>query len=393
MKRRFTIKGSDSLFTLEATAAEIEALDPAQPIEIHLARHRGSQFFKESRIALLIATAARTGRHVTIIDWHKEWLERDAKRCGDIDLYFKYSLAGIAAVTYATRICNTSDNELSRAQAAGLRESVASAGGILEPETSGRGKSLTFCAFDGEWGDPPELAAVINDPTGFGHIFQRYRNRYFEVEHKGVGLPFTKPTREADSALTSFIFELYQNAFEHGRLDINNAEIRGLRFLKLQKHIHSNIKAFLAYAQDFGPLQDYIANRTPERGTFTYYEITIADHGMGLLERFLYTRPDFSREAASYEQGHALINRLLTTALTSKKDFPGAGYGLQRALRAIDTLEGFISLRTHQYWLYGHYDQDNKRLEQVGLQPVPTGSLLPKAVGTVFNILLPLRKD
>jgi hypothetical protein len=392
MRRRFTIKGTDSLSTLEATAAEIEALDPAQPIEIHLARHRGSQFFKESRIALLIATAARTGRHVTIMDWHKEWLDGDAERYGDIDLYFTYSLAGIAAVTYATRICNTSGNELSHAQAAGLRESVASAGGILEPETFGRGKSLTFCAFDSEWGDPPELAVVINDPTGFGHILQRYRKRYFEVE-QGVGLPFTKNTREADSALTSFIFELYQNAFEHGRLDVNNAEIRGLRFLKIQKHIHSNLEAFLAYAQDFGPLQDYIAKRTPERGTFKYYEITIADHGMGLLERFRYTRPDFSCEADSYEQGHALINRLLTTALTSKKDFPGAGYGLQHALRAIDTLEGFISLRTHRYWLYGQYDQDNNRLEQVGLQPVPTRSLLPKAVGTIFNILLPLRKD
>lgn len=86
MPHRFEIKAEDDLLMLETIAAGIQALPPDEPVEIRLARKLGSQFFKESRIASLLISIVRAGRHLTVSDWHNEWRE------ADVSSYFQQSL-------------------------------------------------------------------------------------------------------------------------------------------------------------------------------------------------------------------------------------------------------------------------------------------------------------
>lgn len=382
MPHRFEIKAGDDLLMLEAIGASIQALPPHEPVEIRLARKLGSQFFKESRIASLLGSVARAGRHLTVSDWYNEWRE------ADISSYFQHSLPGMAAATYAGRICNLTGAELPTPQRT-LRQEVALAGGILEPkEHGGRGNSITFCSFDGESGESLVFATAIGNPSELKRLFHLYRKRYLET---GTGESFSEQTRKADDALTNFIYEVYQNSFEHGRLDGGNAELFGLRFFRLRKHIDFRKESFLNHAEGFPALRDYLELRTPNAGSFKYYEISISDHGMGLVDRFLATRPDYAATASTMARVD-LLNSLLTSPLTSNKDIPGAGYGLPRALAAVEKLEGFLSLRTDCYWQYGSYTGREMGLDKVGLRAVETTEQLSKVAGTHINILLPLRK-
>ena len=109
-----------------------------------------------------------------------------------------------------------------------------------------------------------------------------------------------------------------------------------------------------------------------------------------MLRRFLAKRPEFSAEAASPEAKLRLLRRLLLESLTSKKGYPGAGFGLERALTAIRALNGFVTLRTDSFWLYSSFA--DAQAAESPLQEVLSSTQLARVAGTHFNALIPLRE-
>jgi hypothetical protein len=370
----------ENLFDLESKLTRLHNLSGHYNIEMRLARNVRSDFFCESRLAALLATA---GRHhnLTVSDWHREWND------DEIEAHYRTSLVGIAAVLHSGRLTNDRGKDLPESREA-LFERIGIAGGLLEPRKGGhRGKSITFCAFDPDWSEPAAFSGTLNQPELFKNLLRRYRRKYLEI---GEGVAHTDITREADDRLGDFIFELYQNTYEHGRLTSDGEPPRGMRYLRLRKYLDRK-EHYIARSEGFEELKAYLEAVVPEGETFKFYEVTVSDNGLGMITRFLKTRSDFLRRPDSTEDSVALVNELLTTPLTSKRDFPGAGYGLPRALDAISRLHGFISLRTDGLWLYGHSAQDDVALPQSGLRSVASTPELGAIVGTHFNILLPLR--
>jgi hypothetical protein len=160
-----------------------------------------------------------------------------------------------------------------------------------------------------------------------------------------------------------------------------------MRYLRLQKYRDTK-EHFMARAEGFQELADYLDKLITPGGGFKFYEVTVSDTGPGIVSHFLRAREDFSPRPRSTKDLVGLVNDLLTKPLTSKRDFPGAGHGLPRALRAISRLRGFISLRTDGLWLYGC---GSDSLAESGLKNVASTAQLGSVVGTHFNILLPLR--
>jgi hypothetical protein len=314
-------------------------------------------------------------------DWYNRWQD------DEIDRHFSTSLVGIAAVFYGEQVTNEVDQVLPRDRDA-LLERVAVNGGLLEPESGGgRGKSLTFCAFDPGWPEPSALAGTLNRKELFVRTFEKYRRDYLEV---GKGMQHTAATREADEHLARFIFELYQNTYEHGRrVGADGKGLPGMRYVRLRKYIDRK-RNFLARATGFEEMTKYLQSVVPE-GDFKFYEVTVSDDGLGMIDHFLNTRPDFKSPKTQSERV-ALVNELVTTSLTSKRDFPGAGGGLPNVLEALRDLRGFVSLRTDQVWLCGHSEDKNESLEKQ-LQPVRCDQAVSRMVGTQVNILLPLRRQ
>lgn len=368
----------ENLFDLENKVARIGKLSGSYNIEMRLARNQRSGFFCESRLAALLATAGQ--RHnLTVSDWHREWSDKE------IELHYRTSLVGVAAVINSGRLTNDRGVDLPDARN-DLVERIGVAGGLLEPRHGGqRGTSITFCSFDPDWSEPAALAGTLNQPEDFKAVMRKYRRKYLEV---GQGVVRTDFTREADDWLGDFIFELYQNAHEHGRSTDGAGGGKGMRYLRLRKY-RDRKENFITRAEGFRELIDYVNALIPRGGVFKFYEIAISDNGPGIVNHFLRMRPDFSPRPQSDRDMVHLVNDLLTKPLSSKRDFPGAGYGLLRALRAVSRLRGFISLRTDGLWLCGSGQSDS--LPERGLTSVASTPQLGSVVGTHFSILLPLR--
>lgn len=374
------ITGKEDLFTLESKLTKGIKTPADEDVTVKLARNLRTDFFAEPRTVALLATLANRGPLI-VRDWHHQWDD------GEIETHFRTALVGVGAMFLASKIKNIKGVPIPDARHS-ILEQIAIRGGLLEPKYgTARSNSITICAFDPEWSEPAALAGKFKTKEAFKLILSRYRRRYLEV---GQGVPHTPVSRRADDQLGDFVFELFQNTIKHGRQSSDNAIMPGMRCVRMRKHFDYKDR-FLSRAQGFEELTNYLSEITPEKGQFKFYEIAVFDCGMGMLGRFLNQRPEFKGSAESLGDQVTLINRLLTQPLTSTPDFPGAGYGLQKALAAISTLEGFVSLRTDRVWLCGHHAQKGDPLHKTGLRPVARQEEFAPIVGTHFNILLPLR--
>jgi hypothetical protein len=142
-------------------------------------------------------------------------------------------------------------------------------------------------------------------------------------------------------------------------------------------------------AESFPELQEYLNQTISGSGTFIFYEVSVSDHGLGIIDRFLATRPEFRSDATILNARIILLNRIVREALSSKYR-TGAGHGLRRALAAVDTLRGFLSLRTDRLWLHHTSATTASLATRLQLIPVESSEDLPLAAGTHFNMLFPL---
>lgn len=391
------VKSADDLQALEGVISKIRAHKMGEEIEIRLARRPKVHLFKESRLVAMLATAAQHGR-LTLHDWHSEWKNEDA------DEYFRNSVASLAAAAYAARLTNAKGVG-PPFSGSNVIEAVAHERGILEPHNARSdvaelvGKSLSFCAFDPEFDEPLSLSGLVNDKNEFVKEFIRLKRRYLEMSQTSqrrqefltgdTPNASASPEQKAEMDLARYVFELYQNGYEHGRLSETDQKIPGLRFICIRRIAPVNEESAAAEAKGFPQLAKYLQERAPQKNRL-FYEVSISDQGLGVLRRFLAKRPEFMKQAESPSGRLELLQRLLTEGLTGKVGNRGAGYGLQRALEAVKKLHGFVSLRTDSFWLFGSFPDARSHSLPILSEAVPSQDLAPVA-GTHFNALIPLK--
>lgn len=388
------VKSTDDLQALETVISKIRAHKVGEEIEIRLARRPKAHLFKESRLVALLATAAQHGQ-LTLHDWHSVWKHED------IEEYFRRSVTSLAAAVHATRLTNAKGVG-PPFSASNVIEAVAHERGILEPHNTRSGvaelvgKSLSFCAFDPEFDEPLSLSGLVNDKNEFVKEFIRLKRRYLETSQRRQEFltadtpnASTSPEQKAEMDLARYVFELYQNGYEHGRLSETDQKIPGLRFICIRRIAPVNEEAAAAEAKGFPQLAKYLEERAPQKNRL-FYEVSISDQGIGVLRRFLAKRPEFMKQAESPSGRLELLQRLLTEGLTGKVGNRGAGYGLQRALEAVKKLHGFVSLRTDSFWLFGSFPDARPHSLPTLSEAVPSQDLAPVA-GTHFNALIPLK--
>ena len=376
-KLTFKVQKANTLLDIEDMIHSVTA-SKARSVDFWLAKDLGSQLFKDTRIVCLFAAAASRGIHTRVIDWLGNPDERHlAERFGE-------TLEGLGSLEYGDEIVDAKKYSIDT-QIRHYRLSVVEKNGIKTPEKT-YGKSLTFCAFDPEMPTPVGFAG-ISGKSDFIRRFLQYRRTCFEI---GVGEGFSDQVPEgADRAIASFAYELWQNAFQHGRLDKDNRDIKGMRYLRVQKHIGHNKRMFIQRAAGFPELRSYLTREIPASGTFKFYEITIGDNGLGIVERFLATRPEFASGALTYEESASLLNRIINESLSSKRSQSGAGHGLEQAIAAVLQLRGFVSIRSGSLWLYYAAGEDANGQVKSRLLSVRHQSTLA-SVGTQFNLIFPL---
>ena len=358
------ITRAHSLPDLEKFLTEVAILR-VSPIKIEVPENFGSQFFKESWMIGLLATAARsTKRRERLTIEHSG----NTKQAGP-ELHFK-SPFGLARVVYGAQ--------------GGTPSSTASLIATKGLVVFGGTQLFTIFAVDPEAPIPVVLGR--NGRDEFLDEFRRLKRKRLETGQP-TGLSTKYPL--SDRLVSELALELFQNTLQHGRFSSTNEELPGLRYLSLARHIGNQRDSLVARAAGFRELQQYLVRVVPEKGTFAFLEIVIGDAGIGLVDRFLSTRRDMKVIANSPITRLGVINRIIKDRLSSKGSDFGAGSGISNALSAIAKLEGFISLRSGSDWLCRDYSGPGKA-DDLLLRLVSTDDLAPMT-GTHYNILLPLK--
>ncbi|MDE2916232.1 MAG: hypothetical protein OXM00_03235 [Paracoccaceae bacterium] len=302
------------------------------------------------------------------------------------------SLLGLAGAVYG--IPPAESHTFSSRTAA--KQALAQRRDILE-HPPGSKETLTFSAIDETKRSQPVSLSALSGKAEFIEKFGNYVHMYFD---EGISLGFSASIApklfdegsSVEECIYGFVYELYQNTFIHGSLDQNQNTIPGLRLIRLRKRIGQarSCDAFIRGAGQFSELQEYLRQNTHSKKTFKFYEISISDNGMGILSRFRAVgKAESQKEPSSPCDNLKLLNRIIAESLSSneKKSNIGQG-GLQKALRAVDTIKGFVSLRTDNLWVYRQPEDSNAALKDEWLRPVKNGGELSHVPGTHFSMIV-----
>ena len=373
--RKVKITRTANLFDCEEALNDF--VSSGDPVSLLLSSENRGIFFKDLRVAAIISAASQTSN--VECKWHPQ-LSQQTHR----------SLLGLAGAVYG--VPYTNGQVFSSANNA--RRILAQRLDILE-DPPGTKETLTFCAIDHTTRSQPIALSGLSGKTEFESQFGNYLREYFD---QGVSSSFTtsiSPSLFDDGAsisacLFGFVFELYQNTYNHGTLDVNQAIIPGLRIIRMRKRIgnRSSREAFIRGAAKFSELEHYLHEIAPRQKTFKFYEVSITDNGMGILSRFRTTTQNVRQDGSSGIEDLRLLNRIIAESLSSddRKSNVGEG-GLKRALRAVDTIRGFVSLRTHDLWVYRSPLDNPEKLDYEWLMPVKRSKDFSKIPGTHFSMI------
>jgi hypothetical protein len=376
------ITRSSTLWDIEES---LSALRKEVPVKINLPRHLTKNFFKDSWLTSLISNAAMKSGYLTIHDW------KDAD-LNDMKERFASSLIGVLAV-YMAKVLESNTQKNAPIDVHEIIERIVyNKRGLFEQSSDGGGKSFSFVSFDASDDDtsalnmPRPLMLSAGDKTEFIEKFLRIKREQID---KVFGLTpqmsLFEQTYEKERNLAVLIYELYENTNQHGRYDENNNLIKGIRSFNIKRHIGSR-KDIIHQAESFQELQDYFGG-FEENKELKFYEVSISDNGLGIINRFISSRPDYQQDE-DFAKMPSLekLNYIIEKSLSSKL-FAGSGKGIRTALSIIGELGGFLTVRTNDCWVY--YD-GRKEYQSLHLTQVPESNGIANIRGTFYNILLPV---
>lgn len=352
-------------------------------IEIRLPRNHQKNFFKDSWLTSLINNAAGKNSHLTIFDYTDEGIDALSER-------FARSLVGLMAAYMAERIENNRKEFISIDVHEMIEKIVFDDRGLFE-QTEAGGKTFSFLSFDAAESDgksvnaPRPMVLSAATKSEFIEKFLRIKREIIDkVFGLGPQISLFDDTFERERDLAILIYELYENTNQHGRYNERGELIKGIRSFNIKRHIGSK-KDMLQQADSFEPLRHYLD--CFEKGELKFYEISISDNGLGVINRFLASRPDYKSDAefmglSSLEKLNQIVDRSLSSKL-----FSGSGKGIRTALSNIRALHGFLTLRTNDCWTYYNGKVDDQSAQW---KPVAQQVEFADIRGTSYNILLPV---
>lgn len=373
---RLTLTRASSLFDCESVLKRLSIA--TSPILLSLPGDERRVYFKDLRVSAIVSAASRTPS-VTV-----EWAAQVSA-----DTY--ESLVGLAGTVYGAPY--TPGRQFASVDEA--KRVLAQRADILE-DPPGSKETLTFCAIDQDTRTRPIALSGRLTKMSFMARLREYVSRYFDKGSSsgfslGLGPNLFDQEMSVEELIYGFVYELYQNTYHHGSLNEDQRVIPGLRVIRLRKRVGNKASRddFIRGGSDFTELETYLRQTVPEHGAFKFYEISISDNGMGILSRFRATTRPERKNASSANGDLEFLNRIIADSLSSdmRKSRIGQG-GLQKALRAVDSVRGFVSLRTDQLWVYRSPMDRDPTHDGEWLRPVDGSAGLSAIPGTHFSIVL-----
>ena len=366
---------TSSLFDCESVLKRLSIA--TSPILLSLPSDDRRVYLKDLRVSAIVSAASRIPS-VTV-----EWAPQVSAETYE-------SLIGLAGTVYGAPY--TLGRQFASVNDA--KRVLARRADILEDPPASK-ETLTFCAIDQDTRTRPIALSGPSTKMSFIADLRKYVSRYFDKGPSagfslGIG-PNLFEQRSVEELIYGFVYELYQNTYDHGSLNEDQRVIPGLRVIRLRKRVGNSASRddFIRGGSDFTELETYLRQTVPKNGPFKFYEISISDNGMGLLSRFRTTTEQGPKNSSSVIGDLELLNRIIAESLSSdmKKSRTGHG-GLRAALRAVDSVRGFVSLRTDQLWVYRSPIDGGPTHDGEWLRPVDGSEGLSAIPGTHFSVVL-----
>jgi len=374
MTKKLTLKLNKGNSLSDVESLILQASQASEEIiEIWLPRTFKATLFLETRICALFSTAARN-HTLHIIDWIEQG------NIGAIDRFSK-NIEGVAALKYAQKIVDAKKNEIN-ISIRDVLDRIEKNEGLIEEDSSF--KTMTFCAVDSEIAQQPMAFARCHTKAEFGSEFVARFRRAFRKDYISSDVA---TSGEPISRLADFVYELFENSFSHGCLDEESNLIPGLRILRMRRHL-GKLDDLLQRTPDSKLLGKYFRNIFCNQSNKKFYEISISDQGLGVVDRFQATRPEYIFNANNKESDALKFNEIIEKSLSSKLHQSGTGHGISRALTAINDLKGFISVRFGKEWLVSDFKDDSSGGMLKSIYPEGVESKLAKISGTHINIII-----
>ncbi len=374
----FTIGRGATISDIEDLFSKLPAATEPSPDDtsiLKVATHQAKDIFADIWSAMAVGTFCRhMEQNSSIIMWGISKITEPVE-----ESKFVNSLPGLTAVQMASSV--VSDGPYGELNQDYIERVISyHRRGILEEIG---GTTRTLCEFDPQ--QPIALALLGELPEkNVGDQRRLFRQTVLQfrsdleigVRNRGLNPADAGSMRQ----LTTFLSELHDNSYNHGRLDSSN--IRKIRFLRLRKHMATNKQELARRANSIPMLQNYIENITRDDKSLAIIEASISDFGLGILDHFL--RSPYGSHLANVDRAE-LLHKILLERLSAKGEDPGAGQGLSKALRAAKQMSAFVSLRTAEFWLGQSYLEPDATLTLQTMRDMPTA----RVVGTHWQFIWP----
>ena len=363
------------LEALMARAHQLHGREQPDETILKLASKSSTHLFADIWAAMVVGTAADMFRDNFVV---KTWGMRDLPSRLEKSS-FANSLSGLCALQMASVVMTDSSKKMIPAD---IFQRIVSKQrrGILEEHGS---STRTLVEFDPQ----QPVARSLLDKNGTGNasdrrrLFRQLILRFrAELEIGGLNRGISPTDAGPAENLTSFLAELHENAYEHGRQYTEGH--RRLRLVRLRKHVSGSTTDMLRRAGKMDLLRKYLSTVMYGSGSQAVLEASVSDFGLGIVDHFL-ASPQ-GRNFLSCER-QELLERLLVERLSAKGIDPGAGRGIENALKAAREMSAFVSLRTGEFWLAQAYTSPDQCLS---LSPIQA-ALFPRVRGTHWQFLWP----
>ena len=347
------------------------------PVKIQLSKISRKIHMKDLRIVPIISAVSQAG--IGTCSWEDTIAEKNYD-----------PLINLAMNIYRV----TEENRQSDTSIENIKKSLAIRKDILE-DPPGSKETLTVCAIDQRSRSCPLAFPTKFDKKQFIQVFEGLVEDYFDYGSsanfsKSLGGDLLDKGPSILELIFGFIYELYQNTYDHGCLDKNHRVIPGLRLIRLRKRIgYPNSRdSFIQGARGFAELESFFKKTAPRSKNFKYYEISISDNGMGIVNRFRHMTKESEQNPRLPDSNLQLLNEIVEKSLSSDFAKSGKGEGgLKNVLKAIDKVRGFVSLRCNDLWVYRN-SEDSEEHSGNWLRHVGKPSDLAEIAGTHFTIYL-----
>lgn len=354
---------------LETLLSQLAVTPVETPLRLRIASSFEGSILADLWTAMLVGTAAR--RHgCDVIAWG---LQQLTPRTG-----FASSPPFLAAASLASSISPESGKPINRERA--RKYLAARHGGLVEPES---GSAQCLVEFDPDYPNAPLLRGRLSSlppPPGLrSRLFERLVLDFRKRLEIGALRRRIEPQDQGPAGnLGRFLAELHENGAEHGSRARDGKTLAGTRTMRIKKHVANNKTQLLERCEGFERLRDYMAKAVPDTGGTAMVEASISDFGLGMVDGF-----SSSPAARNIDlKGRALLEALIYERLSAKSGDPSAGLGIRKALEAARRMNGFVSLRTGEFWLAASFADGapDIRLEDVG------GGARPMVAGTHWQL-------